>query len=245
MTLCQDHMKTLAEFVTRVLLVDPSLAESVAALFDYELPRFLHKYVRYALPYCIFKTPDEELLLNISSILETSKDELLENYAHHVVLSLLLESESSIRNDYMTRLQKISNRSQIFKYLATLKATKITTILCLNLGNPELRKQSALALIEMKKTIFKVTTTIDEYLSEYFLSFLTKVSRFISETRTKSVEIHDPYALDALKEIMTQLGSNLNEHTPHVNVKNNLTCFLFCKKINYHIYIVDQSTSSN
>lgn len=215
--LCKDHMKDIVGFVVHAVKFDPEIVIEVARMFGYEPGSFISKYLEYALPYSIFNTNNKNALLYICSLLDVPFGTIFEEYAHYIILALLLEPDASRRNNSLARLQATSGKPQIYKHLATIKATKITTTLALNLGRPELKKQSLLALNEMKNLVCLTPMSLAQYLSQYFVSVLTNVSRFISEKRVKSVSIHEPHALKGLNEIMIAIGAGVSEHAFHVS----------------------------
>ncbi|KAG2234017.1 hypothetical protein INT48_007107 [Thamnidium elegans] len=214
--LCKNQMKAITGFVVHAIEFDPETSIELTGMFGYEPAQFILKYLEYALPYSIFNTSKKNALLHICSLIDVPFNTIFEEYAHYIILALLLEPDSKKRNHSLAKLQQVSGKPQIYKHLATTKATKITTALALNLGRPELKKQSLLALNEMKNLVCSTPMTLSLYLSQYFVSVLTNVSQFISEKKVKSTFIMEPYALKGLNEIMIIMGTGVNEHALHL-----------------------------
>ncbi|GAA5804442.1 hypothetical protein HPULCUR_009935 [Helicostylum pulchrum] len=215
-SLCKNQMKDIVRFVVLALEFDPEMFIEIAAMFEYEPAQFILKYLEYALPYSIFNTNDNNALLHISSLIDVPFKAIFEEYAHYIILALLLEPDATKRNQSLARLQVVSGKPQIYKHLATVKATKITTTLALNLGKPELKKQSLLALNEMKNIVCSTPMSLPQYLSQYFVSILTNISRLISEWRLKGVTSREPYAIKGLNESMIAMGAGVSEYALHL-----------------------------
>lgn len=218
--ICQNHMKAIVEFVTRILVSDPDIAESVTYMFGFTRRQFISKFLRYALPYSIFQIETNKVLKGIATTLEIHASKLIEDYGYHIVLALLLESSPEAKVENLVKLQKVKKHG--YKIWATANSTKITSILAMNLGKEDLKQQSLRALNEMKSLIFaspiSAPVSLSQYLAQYFVGISTKISRFITEKRSKSLNVHEPHALNALKEIMVLLDSKINIHATHVNI---------------------------
>lgn len=217
--ICQDHMKTITEFVARTLVSNPDIAESITIMFGLTRRQFISKYLRYALPYSIFEAENGKILKVIAKTLDIPPTNLTNEYGYHVVLALLLETDPEVKAANLVRIQKVKNDA--IGIWAASKATKITTILAMNLGKEELREQSKQALIEMKDIIFSSSSSapvsLSQYVAQYFVAISTKISRFITEKRSKGLDTHEPHALKSLKEIMVLMDSKINLHATLVS----------------------------
>lgn len=212
-------MKNITECVARALISDPYTAESVTSMFGFTQYQFISKHLQYALPYSIFQVEGGKLLKVIAKTLEISPTILTNDYGYHIVLALLLETNKQVKAANLAKVQLV--KSDGVKVWAASKSTKITTILAMNLGKEELKEQSLKALNEMKGLIFNSPTStpvsLSHYLAQYFVAISTKISRFITEKRSKNLVTYEPHALNALKEIMVLLDSKINLHATLVN----------------------------
>lgn len=200
-----------------MLVLDPGMAESIVQLFDYEIPQFLTTYLQYTLPYSIVYIDNNDTIVGISTSLGLPVKGLCLDNAHHIMLALLMEKNTKTRNAGYERLKSIFNtRSNAHIKLATENATKITTSLSMNLGISHLKDQAIHALEEMKSLLGMPTIPTSDYLSKFIVGILAKITQFISEKRVNSAYIHEPHALSALREIMTVLQPNINDHALHV-----------------------------
>ncbi|KAG2194555.1 hypothetical protein INT47_006514 [Mucor saturninus] len=208
--ICQDHMKSIAKFVACTLVSNPDLADSITLMFGLTRRQFISKYLRYALPYSIFEVENGRVLKAIAKTLDVPPVNLTNEYGYHIVLALLLETDPEVKSANLVKIRKVKNEA--VGIWAASKSTKITTILAMDLGKEELQELSKQALIEMKDIIFVPPISLSQYLAQYFVAISTKITRFITEKRSKCLDIHEPHALQALKEIMILMDSRINMH---------------------------------
>lgn len=213
--ICQDHMKSIAKFVTCTLVSNPDLADSITLMFGLTRRQFISKYLRYALPYSIFEVENGRVLKAIAKTMDVPPVNLTNEYGYHIVLALLLETDPEVKSANLVKIRKVKNEA--VGIWAASKSTKITTILAINLGKEELKELSKQALIEMKDIIFVPPIPLSQYLAQYFVAISTKITRFITEKRSKCLAIHEPHALQALKEIMILMDSRINMHATLVS----------------------------
>ncbi|KAI9478821.1 MAG: hypothetical protein EXX96DRAFT_261034 [Benjaminiella poitrasii] len=214
--ICKPYMKDIVQFVTRILVVDPALAENITQLFGYQIPNFISAYLADALSFAIVHTEDDDVLSGVAACLELSILDLCKSGAHYILVSLLMETDNNVKENGYKRLQKIFSSKSIVRTLLNENLTKITTTLAMNLGAPGLRECSVSALNELKTLTGKAREDLSDYLSSYFIAILERLSHFISEKRNQTLTIQDPYALEALSEIMYLLKSNISNHTLHL-----------------------------
>ena len=203
-----------------MLIVDPSVAENVANLFDTTIPQFITKYIHYALSYAILDPHNcEDLLMGITSALELTEEQLFEQYSHYIMLALLLESNNEVKCTGYNNLKRLHISQRDFaKHLAIKNATRITTELCMNLGVPTLKQQSFQALQEMKDLAGNLAEPISSFVSRYIVGILDRVTRFIFEKRSNSLIVHDPNAIQALKEYMEIIQPDIKNHALLVSI---------------------------
>ena len=129
-----------------------------------------------------------------------------------------MEPDRHIQSSGFDKLQSIfdAKGQQFKKDLAIKNATKVTTMLAMNLGIPALKEQALEALNDLKRMVGLMSMTLSSYVSEYFVGILAKVTKFISEKRL-GTDVQEPHAISALKETMEVMGSNINGHAIHVN----------------------------
>lgn len=108
------------------------------------------------------------MLLDLCGLINVRFETIFGKYADDIIFALLLEPDDTKRYHSSVRLQVISGKPQIYKSLATAKATakaiKITTTLALNLGRPELKNESLWALNEMN-LVCSTIMILPQYLS--------------------------------------------------------------------------------
>lgn len=238
-SMCQSYIQDITNFVTKILIFDPDMAQAIAQLFDMKLSQFVDSNLRYALPYAITSNNTDDCLLGISNLLELSIKDLCEKKAPHILIALLMESETNIKFLGYSRLQKIYNsKKPAHKELATKNATKITTQLAMNLGIKDLKDQSLRALEEMKSLVGMESMSVSEYLSQFIFAILTKITEYISYKKShtdnnESNDNYEPHTLEALMEVMIVMQPNIGDHALHVIHKKTLFNYL---SINSHLF---------
>jgi hypothetical protein len=214
--ICQPYMKELVEFAIRLLIVDPGITEKIAYLFGYEIPQFISVYVEYALPFALINDTNNDTLSGIASSLELNVVALCKENAFHILMASLLKSSPDVKALINRRLQQIFKTKDAYNKLAVQNATNLVIKLSMNLGLPELKDQSITALKEMQDMLGGTAMSMSDFMSQFFIGILTMITRFTTEKRNQSAEVHDPHALEALKEVMEILEQRIIDHALHV-----------------------------
>jgi hypothetical protein len=236
--LCQPKEKELTEFVVRMLPIDPSFAESIINLFDYEIPQYIRVYLQYAIPYAVIQA-DDKAINAIAQSLEVSTEYLCQKCAHDVLVSLYMQEDPSILAYGTKRLQQFTNKK--VKDLARDGSARIVPILAMNLGVPDCKYKALEALSNIKRLTRHPKEQLAEYISNYFIAILEKISKFLSDKRNQVKHPQNPYALAALMEVMTLLKSKISDHVYVKYITNehdeNRTYSILVLLVNEHVRI--------
>lgn len=209
------------QFATKMMTIDPSVTESIAALFNYSIPQFIRHYIQYALPYAVVNTSNNDTLAAIAASLETSAQDICKGNAYRILMVLLVERNDTVKLQGVGKLNKLfGNDKNAFNNLLSANMISLTQKFTLNLGQPELKTQSLKALKDIKRNLAREDMLFPQFMSQQVVGFLTLITKYITQKRNNSVEIDDPFALEALKELMQLLEHEINDHAPHVSEKS-------------------------
>ncbi|KAI8973495.1 hypothetical protein BDF20DRAFT_655405 [Mycotypha africana] len=216
---CQPWMKSITEYVTRTLIVDPVLAESVIQLFNYTTPNFFTAYIDYALPYAILHIEDDAVLGIIADCLAVSPTELCKQKAPEILSAIFMEPDKHLKEDAFRRLQRLFRDRKIIGELASNNFTTITVNLAIKVGSPDLSEIVLNALHELDTVSASNLNNTASIVSSFrFTAILIRVSEFILQKRkgVPDKEIQDPFALESLQYLMLTLKDEVANHASHL-----------------------------
>lgn len=202
-----------------MLPVEPVFAKNIINLFDYEIPQYLQVYLRYAVPYAVVQD-NNNAITAIADSLECSVQNLCKKCAHDVLITLLMQEDPTVQAYGIKRLQQFTK--QKIKELARDSSIKVVSELAMKLGIPACKDRAMSALLNMKQITRHSSDQLGDYVSDFFIAILDKVSKFISEKRNQVKHPKDPHALEALLEIMALLKSKISDHVYVQYILTNL-----------------------